>query len=454
MKFIIETYGCQMNVADSELITTILTDDGFVVVDDISEAQIIIFNTCSVRDNAEQRVIGRISNEVSRKAQNKDLLIGIVGCMAQRLGEELKKINKKIDFIVGVDQYKSLPEVIREQGSGIRCQVSGIRYKVSGVKNKKSPPTPLYKEGSFIELNSEELYDQIFPTRSNSLNAFVTIMRGCNNYCSYCIVPYVRGRERSRSVNEILNEIELAKIHDITLLGQNVNSFNYKGIDFPDLLKKVNEIESVRRIRFITSHPKDLSDKLIETMSLCEKVCEHIHLPMQSGNSDVLGKMNRGYTAEHYFESINKLRVAMPNIAITTDVIAGFPGETEVQFNDTMEMMKTIQFDFAFMFKYSERSGTKACEFTDSVPEEVRLNRLQRLIDMQTEITTQKYKARIGAVEEIYVECISKRDSSEMSGKTKDFKITVFKGDESLVGQFIKVKIVDAVGWTLKGIRV
>jgi tRNA-2-methylthio-N6-dimethylallyladenosine synthase len=236
-------------------------------------------------------------------------------------------------------------------------------------------------------------------------------------------------------------------------LGQNVNSYKFNSIDFPDLLIRVGEIDSVKRIRFITSHPKDLSDKLIETMASYEKVCKHIHLPMQSGNTDVLSRMNRGYTAEHYYQLITTLRKAIPNIAITTDVIAGFPGETDKQFNDTCEMMKSVHFDFAFMFKYSERSGTKACEFSDSVPEKIRLERLKRLIDQQTEITTQKYKARIGAVEEVYVECVSKRDKSEMSGKTKDFKITVFEGDESLVGQFVKIKIVDAVGWTLKGER-
>jgi len=429
MKFIIETYGCQMNVADSELITTILSDSGFVVSEDINDAQIIIFNTCSVRDNAEQRVIGRISSEVSRKMVKKDLLIGIVGCMAQRLGEELSKINKKIDFVVGVDQYNRLPEIIN------LC----------------------INESDFIsqtDLNTNENYNQIYPTRSNPLNAFVTIMRGCDNFCTYCIVPYTRGRERSRPIDEILNEIELAgknKAFDITLLGQNVNSYSFEGYDFPDLLKKANEIDTIKRIRFITSHPKDLSDKLIDTMANCDKVCEHVHLPMQSGNSAVLQKMNRNYTAEHYMNLVHKLRKAIPAIAITTDVIAGFPSETEKQFIETLDMMRQIQFDFAFMFKYSERSGTKACEFTDSVPEEIRLNRLQRLIDLQTEITTQKYKSKIGNIEEIYVECKSKKEDKEMSGKTRDFKITVFEGDESLIGQFVKVKIVDAVGWTLKG---
>jgi len=425
MNFIIETYGCQMNVADSELITSILITAGYKHTVDMDQADIIIFNTCSIREHAEVRVIGRIANEVSRKINNKNLLVGIVGCMAQRLGEELHKINKKIDFVVGVDQYLKLPEI--------------INAKIGSTN---------------IEFNTDEIYTNLFPVRSESHNAFITIMRGCDNYCSYCIVPYTRGRERSRPVKEILNEVKQSiseNKFEITLLGQNVNSYNHEGNDFPDLLKKVNEIDGLKRIRFITSHPKDLSDKLIETMATCEKVCEHVHLPMQSGNSEILNRMNRKYTSEHYRDLIKKLRQAMPNIAITTDVIAGFPGESEEQFLDTYNMMKEIQFDFAFMFKYSERSGTKAIEFNDSVPEEVRLERLQRLIDQQCEITTQVYKSRIGREEEIYVECVSKKNKEEISGKTKDFKITVFEGDETMINKFVKVKIIDATGWTLKG---
>ena len=448
MKFIIETYGCQMNVADSELISSILINAGHTPTENINEAQIIIFNTCSVRENAESRVIGRISSEVARKnfktftsescsiecpntktVINNSIIIGVVGCMAQRLGKELSKINKKLDFVVGVDQYCHLPQIID------LC----------------------IDKNDFIEntaLNHFENYTDLYPLRSNSLNAFITIMRGCNNFCTYCIVPFTRGRERSRPIKEILNEIEMAGkagAYEITLLGQNVNSYTFENFDFPDLLVKANKIDTIKRLRFVTSHPKDLSDKLIEVMANCEKVCEHIHLPLQSGNNAILSKMNRKYTAQHYLELIQKLRNSIPDIAITTDVIAGFPSETEEQFIDTLNLMKEIKFDFAYMFKYSERSGTKAVDFEKSVPEEIRLDRLKRLIDMQTEITTQKYKNRIGAHEEIYVESVSKKDVTEMSGKTRDFKITVFKGNESLLHKFVNVKIIDAVGWTLKG---
>jgi tRNA-2-methylthio-N6-dimethylallyladenosine synthase len=418
-----------MNVSDSEIITTILKNSGFEPTEHIGKADIIMFNTCSIRENAESRVIGRISNEISRKMQNKNIIIGVVGCMAQRLGDELGKINKHIDFVVGVDQYDGLPEIIN----------------TILIKREFTVST---------EFDSLQIYDQIYPTRFDALNAFVTITRGCDNYCSYCIVPYTRGRERSRPLSDILKEVRIAgenKAYDITLLGQNVNSYSFQGLDFPDLLMQINDIDTIRRIRFITSHPKDLSDKLIETMAKCENVCEHIHLPMQSANDEILHRMNRKYTASHYKSLITKLRKIIPNIAITTDIIVGFPGETDAQYNDTFEMMREIEFDSAFMFKYSERSGTKAVDLDGSVAEGIRLDRLQRVIDLQTEITTKKYKDKIGSIQEVYVEAVSKRDKNEMSGKTRDFKITVFEGNSDLINKFLKVQIYDAVGWTLKG---
>ncbi len=432
MKVFIETYGCQMNVADSELVASILNKKDFNVVDNIDEAEIIIFNTCSVRQHAEDRVLGRISNEISRKNSNSQLKIGVIGCMAQRLGEKLQKKNEKIDFVVGTDQYKKLPEII----------------------------TNLFENPDFSSdtmINNKEIYQDIYPIHTGKLNAFVTIMRGCNNFCSYCIVPYVRGRERSRDVEDIINDVYRTgeqSFKDVTLLGQNVNSYNYQGINFAELLRRVNKIETIRRIRFVTSHPKDLSDEVIEVMANSEKVCEHLHLAMQSGDDEILRSMNRGYTVEHFYNIVQKLRRAMPEIAITTDVIAGFPGETQTQFQRTYDLMKKIEFDYAFTFKYSPREGTKAAEFNDHIPEITRLDRLQQLITLQQDITLKKYKDQIGKVKEIYVEKISKRSNYELAGKSRDFKITVFKGDESLIGKFVNVKITDAVGWTLKGIIV
>jgi len=429
MYFKIETYGCQMNVADSEIITSILCSAGYNQTSDIELAQVIIFNTCSVREHAETRVIGRISNEISRKLRQPDLLVGVVGCMAQRLGEALLKVNKQLDFVVGVDQYALLPQIIAQ------CQQQNTAITIN----------------DFI---ADGGYNGISPVRSDALSAFITVMRGCNNYCSYCIVPYTRGRERSRPISEILTEVKQAVKeghYEITFLGQNVNAYSYKQYDFATLLQEANKIDGIRRIRFITSHPKNLSTKLIDTMASCQNICEHIHLPMQSGNDEILAKMNRNYTAQHYLSLIKQLRQTIPHIAITTDIIVGFPGETEQQFNDTLTLMQQIDFDFAYMFKYSSRSGTKAAELPDSISEEVKLQRLKTVIDFQTAITTAKYKKKIGAVEEVYVEGFSRRDQAEMCGKTRDFKVTVFPGDKNLVHQFLKIKVTDATGFTLKG---
>ena len=429
MKVFIETYGCQMNVADSELVASILTNTVFNIVEKIDEADIIIFNTCSVRQHAEDRVIGRINNEMARKVKNKNLKIGVIGCMAQRLGEKLQEQNSSIDFVVGTDQYKKLPEIIFN----------------------------LFENPEFYSetiVNNNEIYKDIYPIHKGKFNAFVTIMRGCNNFCSYCIVPYVRGRERSRPFNDVLNDVQKVgemSFKDVTLLGQNVNSYNYQEVNFAELLRRTNKIESIKRIRFITSHPKDLSDEVIQVMVESEKVCEHLHLAMQSGDNEILQRMNRGYTAEHFLEIIQKLRKAMPEIAITTDIIVGFPGETEEQFQRTFDLVKKIEFDYAFTFKYSPREGTKASEFSNQIPEETRLERLKQLINLQQDITTKKYREQIGKVKEIYVEKKSKKSDDELSGKSRDFKITVFKGDKSLIGKFINVRITDAVGWTLKG---
>jgi tRNA-2-methylthio-N6-dimethylallyladenosine synthase len=425
MRFYIETYGCQMNIADSELVTTILRNNGYQEATTIDDADIIIFNTCSVRQHAEERVLGRIANEKSRKRTKPSLKIGVIGCMAQRLQEELMEIQDGIDFVVGVDQYSEIPHII----------------------NSKS-------EHLAADFNKLENYNDIYPTRQGKLNAFVTIMRGCNNFCSYCIVPYTRGRERSRPISDILTEVRQAGENgfpDITLLGQNVNSYEFEGIKFPDLIREINKIDSIKRIRFVTSHPKDLSDDLIIAMSESDKVCHNIHFAMQSGNTEILARMNRGYTAEHFYGRILKLREVMPDIAITTDVIAGFAGESEEQFMDTYNLMKKIEFDYAFMYKYSPRRGTKAAEFTDQVPEAIRLDRLQRLIEMQRKITFDKYQNQIGKVVEVLVENLSKKSDEEVSGKTSDFKICVFPGSQDLIGKFVKVKITDATAGTLIG---
>ncbi len=425
MKFFVETYGCQMNVADSELVTSILIEAGHQAVSNIGEAEVIIFNTCSVRQHAEDRVLGRISNEISRKKNNPNLKIGVIGCMAQRIGEELVEKNLGIDFVVGVDQYASLPEIL----------------EINAV-NK------------LLSMNDYEVYNHIQPLHDTNICGFVTIMRGCNNFCSYCIVPYVRGRERSRPLNDVVNDVINAGnkgIKDLTVLGQNVNSYNYEGYNFPKLLKRLNDIDEVERLRFVTSHPKDLSDELIEVMATSSKVCEHIHLPMQSGNNEILDRMNRKYTIEHYVGLVHKLRAAMPGIAITTDIIAGFPGETDAQFDNTINVMKEIGFDYAFCFKYSNRVGTKASEFDNQVDEELRLLRLQKMIDIQRYQTLLKFEAQIGKSVEVLVEGKSKQGGNQISGKTRDFKICVFNGSVDQIGTVVRVKVKSATAGTLIG---
>ena len=418
-----------MNVSDSEIVSSILKENGFLAAACIDEADVIIFNTCSVRQHAEERVLGRISNEMSKKQLIPHLKIGVIGCMAQRLGEKLRAEVKGLDFVVGVDSYRSLPDVINR------------------IRQTDDFKADIHQDGV-------EMYSEFKPLRKSDLNAFISIMRGCDNYCSYCIVPYLRGKERSRPLEDIIKEADQAGIDgfkDVTLLGQNVNSYHWDEYDFPDLLLRLNQLNSIERIRFITSHPKDLSDKLIETMASCSKVCEHLHLPMQSGDDIILRKMNRGYSYAHYLDIVAKLRSSMPDVAITTDLIAGFPGETEEQFSSTIQAMQEIKFDFAYMFKYSPREGTVACALSDDIPEETKLARLDRMIKLQNELTLERYQAQIGRTVEVYVEKTSKRSTVEMSGKTRDFKIVVFPGDRSLIGTFQQVLIRDAVGWTLKG---
>jgi len=422
MKFYIETYGCQMNVSDSELVTTILTKQGYTPAGSIDEADLILFNTCSVRDHAEQRVLGRIANEQHRRSLNPHLKIGILGCMAQRVGKRLLDKYIGIDFAVGVDQYQELPSII--QGA----------------------------EGDALDFDQSQNYENIIPTHNPGVCGFVTIMRGCDNYCTYCIVPHVRGRERSRARDDIVQDIKVAAnqgVKDITLLGQNVNSYNYQGLSFPKLLDSLSDIEGIERYRFVTSHPKDLSDELIQVMRDNPLVCEHIHLPMQSGADAILAKMNRKYNYEWYLGRIEALRTAIPEIAITTDLIAGFPSETDAEFEQTLNAIKEIGFDYAFCFKYSSREGTAACKFPDQIPEDVRLSRLKTMIDLQRSITLKKFQAQIGKTVEILAEDFSKKSPTQISGKTRDYKIAVLDGSQAQIGTLVKGRVIDATAGTL-----
>lgn len=424
MKFYIETYGCQMNASDSELVTRILIDAGHKQATDIADADLILFNTCSVRDHAEQRVLGRISTEQPRRTTNPNLKIGVLGCMAQRMGGTLLEPKLGIDLVVGVDQYQNLPKLLDS----------------------------IEEEHCITDLEPTQIYHDIFPIQSDNTCGTVTIMRGCNNFCSYCIVPYVRGRERSRPWKEVYREVEQAVekgLKDITLLGQNVNSYHDGEMDFPDLLKQLDGLPGLLRLRFITSHPKDMSDKLIDTMASGRTICEHIHLALQSGSNKVLQQMNRKYTIEHYMNRISELRKAIPEVGITTDLIAGFPGETDNDFAETLGAMSHIRFDYAFCFKYSNRQGTAAADLPNQIPEAVRLSRLQAMINLQRKISEEKYRAMIGKEVEVYVEDFSKKSVNQVSGKTRDFKIAVLDGDESMIGTLAKAKVLSSTAGTL-----
>ncbi|WP_461204396.1 tRNA (N6-isopentenyl adenosine(37)-C2)-methylthiotransferase MiaB [Clostridium sp. DL1XJH146] len=434
-KYYIETWGCQMNEEDSEKISGILKINNYEKTNDKEAADVILFNTCCVRENAELKVFGHVGALKSLKKKKPDLVIAITGCMTQQKGMAEKIISKFpfVDIITGSFNSYKIPEYIE------RVKQSGNRLIEVWDKEKK------IIEGLPID-------------RMNSVKGFVTIMYGCNNFCSYCIVPYVRGRERSREPEAIINEIEeLVSIgyKEITLLGQNVNSYGIgleDKINFAQLLKKVNKIEGLERIRFMSSHPKDISDELIETIVECDKVCNQVHMALQSGSNNILKKMNRKYTREHYINIAKKIRDKNSNIAISTDIIVGFPGETEEDFQETLRLVKEVQFDSAFTFLYSPRSGTPADELKEEmISEEVKHERFNRLVKVVNEFVEKKNMAYQNSIVEILVEGQSKTNSERLMGRTSSSRLVNFEGPESLIGQIIKVKIVKAKPYSLDG---
>lgn len=437
-KFYIETYGCQMNVADSEVVAAILKAKGFEYTKEKSEADIILVNTCSVRENAEQRVRGRVEGFAEIKKKNPSLLVGIMGCMAERLGEKIFEEEKIVNIVVGPDAYMDLPLLIEKA----------------------------YKTGKAIntELSETETYKDICPSRidETSISGFVSIMRGCNNFCTYCIVPYTRGRERSRSPKSIVNEVldlQAKGYKEVTLLGQNVNSYLHKSdtqeVGFPDLLELVATTVPDVRIRFATSHPKDMSDKTLEVISRHHNICKAIHLPVQSGSNSVLKNMNRKYTREWYLDRIAAIRRIVPECGISTDVFVGFHNESEEDFQDTLNLMKEVGFDLAYMFKYSERPGTMASKnLPDNVDEEVKGRRLQELIDLQNTLSLESNKRDIGNIFEVMVEGISKKNADEMFGRSSQNKVIVFPARNIVPGTWVKVKVKDCTSATLIGERI
>ena len=430
-KLYIETYGCQMNVGDSEIVVSIMQQEGFRYTESLEEADIVLINTCSIRDNAEQRIWGRLSEMRHMRKKKPSLIIGIIGCMAERLKEDLTKGGTGVDIVAGPDAYRDLPRLVREVDGG-----------ATGVN---------------VELSKEETYAEIAPVRldRNGVSAFIAIMRGCNNYCSYCVVPYTRGIERSRDAKTIVAEARTLfenGYREVTLLGQNVNSYRTGDVDFPELLKQVAEISPLLRVRFATSHPKDISDKLLETMASMPNICRAIHLPAQSGSTEMLKRMNRKYTREWYLERVEAIRRYMPVCAITTDLIAGFAHETEEEHAETLSLMREVGYDFAYMFKYSERPGTFAQRnLGDDIPEDVKTRRLTEIIDLQNRLSEESNKRDIGKEFEILVECTSKRSEEQLSGRTSQNKMVGFDRHNFKVGDYVKVRITGCSSATLFG---
>jgi tRNA-2-methylthio-N6-dimethylallyladenosine synthase len=434
-KVYIETYGCQMNVADSEVVVSILSKAGYEPTENIKDAGLILINTCSIRDNAEQRIWGRLKAISHLKKQKNDLRIGIIGCMAERLKEKLIETDQLVDMVVGPDAYRDLPFLVTEAEGG---------HKTVNVL-----------------LSREETYADISPVRmdKNGVSSFVSIMRGCNNMCAYCVVPYVRGAERSRNPESILKEIkELFETGygEVTLLGQNVDSYNWNNgtgiMGFPELLEKVALINPLLRVRFSTSHPKDISDELLYTIARNNNICKHIHLPAQSGSSRILKLMNREYTREWYMDRVNAIHAIIPECSLSTDMITGFCTETEEDHKESLSLMEWAGFDFAYMFKYSERPGTKAArKLIDNVSESVKAERLSEMIALQNRLSGKSKKSDIGRTVEVLIEGYSKRSTEHLSGRTSQNKVVVFPAGEHKKGEYTKILIEKSTSATLIG---
>ena len=436
-KLFIETYGCQMNVADSEVVASVMGMSGYSVTDNIDDADAILLNTCSIRDNAEQKIISRLSflSSLRRKRRNHRLIVGVIGCMAERVRDTL--INDyEVDLVAGPDSYLDLPNLFAAVEAG--------------------------EKAINVELSTTETYRDIIPARitGNVVSGFISIMRGCNNFCSYCIVPYTRGRERSREAASILNELADLRnkgFKEVTLLGQNVNSYKYTDatgnvINFAQLLSMVAEAAPNMRVRFTTSHPKDMSDEIIAVIARYPNVCNHIHLPVQSGSNSVLKAMNRHYTREWYLDRIAAIKKAIPDCGISTDMFTGFHNESEEDFQETLSLMREVGFDAAFMFKYSERPGTMASKnLPDNIAEDVKIDRLNRMIALQNELSLESNRRDIGKTFDVLVEGISKRSKEQFVGRTQQNKTMVFPRGNHRIGDIVKVKVLEASSATLIG---
>jgi tRNA-2-methylthio-N6-dimethylallyladenosine synthase len=429
LTYYIETYGCQMNVSDSELVSSELEKIGYTSSDKIETADLILLNTCSIREKAEETVHNRLDSLHYLKKNNPKLLIGVIGCMAQNLKNELLSSKPYIDIILGPDSYRKISDIIFDRNNQIDHIVD-------------------------TKLSKYEVYENMFPSRKSGVNAWVSIMRGCDKFCTFCIVPFTRGRERSRTIDSIVEEINLAVNQgfvEITLLGQNVNSYKTPSGDFPILLERVANIKGVKRIRYTSPHPKDINVDLLKVMKKYENICNNIHLPLQSGSTEILRTMNRTYTKEEFLNLVNIIKEYLPSCSISTDIIVGFPGESDYDFNETLEVVKKVEFDFSYMFKYSSRPGTKAAQFTNQIDEDIKQRRLEQLIELQNSIRLKVNKSKIGKVEKVLIEKNSKKSDLFWSGRTDGNIWAVIKKTDEKIKDIVDVLITDAKGVTLFG---
>jgi tRNA-2-methylthio-N6-dimethylallyladenosine synthase len=427
--YYIETYGCQMNVADSELVAGLLQREGYRETRDIRQADAIFVNTCAIREHAEDKVHSRLGEYYRIKQQRPEIIIGVLGCMAQNLKDDLLENKPYVDLILGPDSYRQLPQILKQR-----------TVEQSHIVDTR--------------LSRFEVYDDLFPSRKEGINAWISIMRGCDKFCTFCIVPFTRGRERSRSLESIVAEAEQAVAQgfvEITLLGQNVNSYRHEGREFHDLLAAVARIPGLVRVRFTSPHPQDVTETLLETMARHPTICNSIHFPLQAGSNHILKRMNRTYTREHFIAMTEKIRKILPGVGISTDIIVGFPGEREEDFQDTLAVMETVKFDSAFTFKYSPRPWTKAAQYSDQIPEPVKQERLEQVIQLQKAHTLERNRALIGRVEWVLVEKESKKSPHQWAGRTDSNKWVIFDKGQARVKDLVPVRIVEAHGVTLHG---
>ena len=427
-KVYIETYGCQMNLADTELLIGLLKPHGYEPTQVAAQADVILLNTCAIREHAEERVVRRLGELVRHKARRPGVLLGLTGCMAQHHREKLLDKAPFLDLVLGPDAYRNLPALL--------------------VQEDKDEPLVS------VRLDRDETYADVTPVRGEGVRAWVTVMRGCDKFCTFCIVPYVRGRERSVPLDALLAQVkELAGqgYKEVVYLGQTVNAYRDGDADFADLLRKTAEIDGIERIRFTSPHPADMSERVIEAMATCPKVAPYLHLPLQAASNRVLERMERGYTVEQYAALVERLRVAMPGLALSTDIIVGFPGEEEADFRATYDLMVEIRYDSAFMFKYSAREGTKAYKWTETLSEEEKGRRLQEIIALQERISGEINRQAVGQIVEVLVEGPAKRQEGWLAGKSGQFKTVVFPGNNAKLGDLVPVRVVSATAHTLVG---